>query len=61
MIHGISGRTQARLYVKQINFSKLYFIRIVELIMCLEILKTDLKFEVLKIGSLKFLKLRILK
>ena len=51
MIHGISGPTQAHLFVTQINSTRFRFIGIIELIRCLKFLKTDLKFEVLKIGS----------
>ena len=51
------GPIQAHLPFTQINSIRFPFIGTIELITCLEILK----FEVLKIGSLKFLKLRILK
>ena len=49
MIHGLLGPTQAHLSVTQINSTRFYLIRIVELIMCLEYLKN----EILKIRSLK--------
>ena len=61
MIHVMSSLIQSHLFVTQINFTRFYFIGTIELITCLEFLKTNLKFEVLKIGSLKFWKLRILK
>ena len=43
MIHRILSPSQTHLFVTQINFTRLYFIGIVELIMCLECLKTGLK------------------
>ena len=46
MIHEMSSLTQAQLYVTQINFSRFHFIGIVELIMCLECLKTDVKLKI---------------
>ena len=61
MIHGMSSLIQSHLFVTQINSIRFYFIGTIELITYLEFLKIDLKFEVLKIGSLKFWKLRILK
>ena len=47
MIHGMSGLTQAYLSVTQINSTRFHFIGTIELIMCLDFLKTDIKFEVL--------------
>ena len=41
----MSGLTQARLYVTQINSIRFHFIEIVELTMCLKFLKTDLKLK----------------
>ena len=48
----MSGPTRDNLYITQINSPRFHFIGIVELIMCLECLKTSLKL-ILKIGSLK--------
>ena len=42
------GPTRAHLYVTQINSQIFHFIGIIELIICLEFLKTNLKFEILK-------------
>ena len=61
MLHVMSGSTQIYLSVTQINSTRFHFIGTIELIMCLDFLKFDFKFEGLKIGSLKFWKLRILK
>ena len=44
-IHEISGSTQAHLYVTQINSTRSHFIGTIELITCLEFLKTDLKLK----------------
>ena len=46
MIHEMSSLTQAHLYVTQINFPRFHFIGIVELIMYLECLKTDVKLKI---------------
>ena len=43
------GLTRANFYVKQINSSRFHFIEIVELIICLECLKTGLKLKILKL------------
>ena len=56
----MSGPNQAHLYVTQINSSRSHFRGTIELIMCLEFLKTDLKLN-FEVGSLKYWKLRILK
>ena len=45
MIHEMSGSTQAHLYVTQISSTRSHFIGTIELIMCLEFLKTDLKLK----------------
>ena len=45
----MSDPTQAHLYVTQINSIIFHFIRIVELIMCLECLKTHLKLKFSKL------------
>ena len=45
MIHEMLGPTQAHLYVTQINSTRSHFIEIIELIMCLEFLKTDLELK----------------
>ena len=54
----MSGPTQAHLYVTQINSTRSHFIGTMELITCLESLKTDLKlkfwnwqFEILEIKN----------
>ena len=44
-IHEMSGPTQAHLYVTQINSTRSHFIGTIELITCLEFLKTDLKLK----------------
>ena len=44
-IHELSSPTQAHLYVTQINSTRSHFIGTIELIMCLEFLKTDLKLK----------------
>ena len=61
MIHEMSSPTQIHLYVAQINSIRLYFIGTIELIICLEFLKTDLKLrfrklKVLNFGNLEFFK-----
>ena len=60
MIYEMSGLIQTHLFVTQINSTRFHFIGTIELITCLTFLKTNLKFEVLKIESLKFWKLGIL-
>ena len=45
----MSSPTQTHLYVTQINSTIFHFIRTVELIMCLEFLKTNLKLKILKL------------
>ena len=45
MIHEMSGPTRTHLYVTQINSIRFNFIGTIELIMCLKILKTDLKWK----------------
>ena len=52
MIYGMSGPTQAHLYVTQINFPRFHFIEIVELSV-FEIFEDRFEIEVLKIESLK--------
>ena len=41
----MSGPTQAHLYVTQINSTRSHFIGTIELITCLEFLKTNLKLK----------------
>ena len=45
VIHGMSGPTQAHLYVTQINSPRFHFIGIIELTVCLRFLKTGLKLK----------------
>ena len=57
MIHGMSGSTRAHLYVTQINSQKFHFYRNCRINHMFRIFeKTDLKFRVLKIESLKYIK-----
>ena len=52
MIYGMSGPTQAHLYVTQINSPRFHFIEIVELSV-FEIFEDRFEIEVLKMESLK--------
>ena len=49
----MSGSTQTYLYITQINSTRSHFIGTIELITCLEFLKTDLKLvvEILEIKN----------
>ena len=49
----MSGPTQTHLYITQINSTRSHFIGTIELITCLEFLKTDLKLvvEILEIKN----------
>ena len=61
MIHRMLGLTQFNFYVTRINSPIFNFIGIIELIMCLKCLKTDLmKFEILKIENFEVLKIEFL-
>ena len=50
----MSGPIKAHLYVTQINSTRSHFIRTIELIMCLEFLKTDLKLRFSKLKVINF-------
>ena len=53
MIHGMSGPTQAHLYVTQINSQRFHFIEICRINHVFEIFENRFEIKVLKIGSLK--------
>ena len=53
----MSSHPQTHLYIIQINSIRFNFIGIVELIMCLKFLKTDLKLD-FEIKNLNFINLR---
>ena len=50
----MSGPIKAHLYVTQINSTRSHFIGTIELIMCLEFLKTDLKLRFSKLKVINF-------